>query len=967
MVHYPSPFQILPKHRVLGKLTRRRKEVCLLRIPSLGRPWDIIEATYRESRSRWGDSYVRPSVAAAVAGVALSLAAWSYLWVREDRLAELKLREQADNYGLLLQYGINENLKTIVGLRAQFQAASHAVSRSEFATFADLVMRDQSAIRSLSWVPRVARAERQEVEVSASSDGIPNYRIKSLTPGGGLVRSPDRDEYFPILYSTTAAVASPTYGIDLASEEMRRATLERARDGNRPAASSIFRAQAELGGWRAFFVVLPVYRQGLPHTSTEDRRRNLVGFVQGVFAIRAMIEAVLNGITTDAGLDIYLFSEAAGDSASPIYFRFSQRRASPSEARPLASLSAGPNWSTDIRVADGRWKLVAVPIPGGPGIPTRASAWLVLVAGLSVSGIVTAYIWASGRQSVVALKGANAELSAQNERFDAALTNMLQGLVMLDSEQRVVVCNDRFIEMYGLSREVVKPGCSVLDLLRHRAERGSLDREIEQYRAQLLGRWEPGKTVSTVVGTPDGREVAIASRAMSGGGWVITHEDITERRQHEAKIAHMALHDALTGLPNRVLFRKEVENRLAYLGRNDKFAILCLDLDNFKTINDTLGHPVGDKLLHQVAERLGGCLRSTDSLARLGGDEFGIVQGDLNQPHSAAALVARIMQTFGPHFDIDGHQVAVTASIGTVLAPADGSDPDQLLKNADMALYRAKADGRCTYRFFEADMDARMQARHALHLDLRRAIANGEFEVYYQPLVNLQTEQICAFEALIRWNHPERGMIPPLEFIPLAEETGLIVPMGEWVLRQACAEAATWPAGIRVAVNVSPAQFRKPGLSEIVASALANSGLEATRLEVEITESVLLLNNDSTLVTLHQLRALGVRISMDDFGTGYSSLSYLRSFPFDKIKIDGSFVQGLSSSEDSMAIVRAVAGLGSSLRVVTTAEGIETPEELNHLRREGCIEGQGYLFGRPQPAREARALLAKQVATKAVA
>jgi diguanylate cyclase (GGDEF)-like protein/PAS domain S-box-containing protein len=910
---------------------------------------------------------VRPSVAAAVAGIALSLAAWSYLWARDDRLAELKLREQADNYGLLLQYGINENLKTIAGLRAQFQASDHAVSRTEFAAFADLVMRDQSAIRSLAWIPRVAHADREEVELSATRDGIPNYRIKSLTPGGSLVHSPERDEYFPILYSTTNSVASPTYGIDLASEEMRRATLERARDGNRPAASSIFRAQPELGGWRAFFVVLPVYKAGRPLASVEDRRRNLAGFVQGVFAVEAMVEAILDGTTTDAGLDIHLFAEAAGGSASPIHSRASQRRNGTREERSLASLTAGPNWSTDIRVADGGWKLLVVPIPGGPGIPTHTGAWLVLLGGLLVSGVVTAYIWASGRQSVVALKVANAELSAQNERFDAALSNMLQGLVMLDSEQRVVVCNDRFIEMYGLSREVVKPGCPVLDLLRHRAERGSLDRDIEQYRAQMPDQWSPGKTATTTVATPDGREVAIASRAMSGGGWVITHEDITERRQHEAKIAHMALHDALTGLPNRILFRKEIENRLAYLGRNDKFAILCLDLDNFKTINDTLGHPVGDKLLHQVAERLGDCLRSSDSLARLGGDEFGIVQGDLNQPHSAAALIARIMQTFGPHFDIDGHQVAVTASIGTVLAPVDGADPDQLLKNADMALYRAKADGRCTYRFFESDMDARMQARHALQLDLRRAIAHSEFEVYYQPLVNLQNEQICAFEALIRWNHPERGMIPPLEFIPLAEETGLIVPMGEWVLRQACAEAATWPPGIRVAVNVSPAQFRKPGLAEIVASALASSGLEPARLEVEITESVLLLNNDSTLVTLHQLRALGVRISMDDFGTGYSSLSYLRSFPFDKIKIDGSFVQGLSSSEDSMAIVRAVAGLGSSLRVVTTAEGIETPEELDHLRREGCVEGQGYLFGKPQPAREARALLAKQAATKAVA
>jgi diguanylate cyclase (GGDEF)-like protein len=430
----------------------------------------------------------------------------------------------------------------------------------------------------------------------------------------------------------------------------------------------------------------------------------------------------------------------------------------------------------------------------------------------------------------------------------------------------------------------------------------------------------------------------------------------------------MALHDALTDLPNRVLFHEEVENRLASLGRDERFAILYLDLDNFKTINDTLGHPIGDQLLRQVAEKVRGCLRSPDVIARLGGDEFGIIQGSLSQPHDAALLASRIMEALCKPFDVDGHQVLVGASIGIAVAPTDAADCDQLLKNADMALYRAKADGRGTYRFFEHEMDARMQARHAMELDLRKAITNGEFELYYQPLVTLDTEQICGFEALIRWIHPTRGTIPPLQFIPLAEETGLIVPIGEWVLRQACAEAAQWPAGVSVAVNVSPAQFRKPGLTQIVTSALEDSGLEAARLEVEITESVLLLNSEATLATLHHLRALGVRISMDDFGTGYSSLSYLRSFPFDKIKIDGSFVHDLASSKDSMAIVRAVAGLGSSLRMVTTAEGIETQEELDHLKREGCTEGQGYFFGKPRPAKDVHALLAKQAArTKAVA
>jgi predicted signal transduction protein with EAL and GGDEF domain len=330
--------------------------------------------------------------------------------------------------------------------------------------------------------------------------------------------------------------------------------------------------------------------------------------------------------------------------------------------------------------------------------------------------------------------------------------------------------------------------------------------------------------------------------------------------------------------------------------------------------------------------------------------------------------MGRIIETISAPYDLEGHHVVIGVSIGAAVAPTDATESDKLLKSADMALYRAKADGRGMYRFFEPEMDARMQARRALEVDLRRAFLNGEFEVYYQPLVNVKKELICGFEALIRWNHPERGMISPADFIPLAEETGLIVPIGEWVLRQSCEEAAKWPNDISIAVNLSAAQFKTPGLSQVVFNALTHSGIAAGRLELEITESVLLFNSKSTLETLHQLRALGVRISMDDFGTGYSSLSYLRSFPFDKIKIDQSFVHELSTNRDSMAIIRAVVGLGNSLGMVTTGEGVETHEELDFLKREGCTEVQGYLFGKARPAKDAAALLAKQAAKiKAVA
>ena len=910
--------------------------------------------------------HVQASIAAALVGLALSVAAWAIVWHRENQLAELELRERADDFALLLQYGIDEELKTLVGLRALLQSSDRVIGRREFVTFAGLLLPNLPAIQNLIWIPRVLRADRDALEAEAARDGIPDYHIKSVT-AGGLVRAEERDEYFPILYSTTARTTAPIFGLDLGSEPMRRAILERARDSGRPAASPVTRLAGDIGKWHAFFVVLPVYKAGLSSESIDERRRNLIGFVQGVFRIQDVVETILARATARTGpdLDLYLFEPADAARASLVYFHPSRRRTSPSEPLPLASLVAGPHWSSETKVGDAKWKFVAVPIPGGPGIPNHYGAWLVLLGGLIVSAMAAAYIWASGRQSVVALKRANAQLSEQNERFDAALQNMLQGLLMLDPAQRVVVCNDRYIELYGLSRELVKPGCSAQELPQHRAERGPLNRDLEQFRDEMLTNLTPGQTASVIVEASDGREIAIASKAMANGGWIVTHEDITERRRAEAKIAHMARHDALTGLPNRLLFHEEIENRLAYLGREERFAVLYLDLDNFKTINDALGHPVGDKLLHQVSDRLRACLRGADGLARLGGDEFGIIEGSVSQPQDAAALVLRIQRALGEPFEIDGHQVTTGASIGIAVVPADTTDADQLLKNADMALYRAKADGRGVDRFYEAEMDARMQARHALELDLRKAIANDEFELYYQPLVKLETERICGFEALIRWKHPARGTISPLEFIPMAEETGLIVPIGEWALRQACREAATWPSDIRVAVNVSPAQFRKPGLVKVVSDALAESGLQAGRLEVEITESVLLVNSSATLATLHQLRMLGARISMDDFGTGYSSLSYLRSFPFDKIKIDGSFIRDLRSNQDSMAIVRAVVGLGSSLHMATTAEGIETREEFDHLRHEGCTEGQGYFFSKPQPAEAVHALLARQAASTA--
>jgi diguanylate cyclase (GGDEF)-like protein len=421
----------------------------------------------------------------------------------------------------------------------------------------------------------------------------------------------------------------------------------------------------------------------------------------------------------------------------------------------------------------------------------------------------------------------------------------------------------------------------------------------------------------------------------------------------------MAHHDGLTALPNRVLFRQEMERELARARDGEAVAVLCIDLDHFKRVNDTLGHAAGDALLQGAADRLRACVRETDIVARLGGDEFAIVQVQAEQPRAATVLAERLIADLSRPFDIEGHQVVVGASVGIALAPSDGTEADQLMKSADMALYRAKADGRGVLRYFESEMDAKMQARRALELDLRKALVEHEFELFYQPIVDLKSNRVSGFEALLRWNHPTQGLISPADFIPIAEDMGLITPLGEWVLRQACREAAGWPERVKVAVNLSPAQFKSKALALVVTTALADSGLAPDRLELEITESVLLQDNDTVRGILHQLRALGVRISMDDFGTGYSSLSYLRSFPFDKIKIDQSFVRDMGQHDDSIAIVRAVAGLGRNLGMSTTAEGVETNEQLGRLREEGCTEVQGYLFSRPLPASEVPRLLAQ--------
>ena len=697
-------------------------------------------------------------------------------------------------------------------------------------------------------------------------------------------------------------------------------------------------------------------------------------------------------------------------------------------------------------------------------------------------GIILAIIAGATRQYKIL--AATRKLETTNLRFDTALENIAQGMCMFGADARITVCNRQYLEMYRLSPEVVKPGCTLVELMRHRKEVGVLSGDPEDHCRRILTGLAEGRETDIRIAQADGRVIGVFDRPIPGGGWITVHKDVTDEvkaeaelaetrnflktiieqvpssiivkdardltyvlinkaaelfmgrpahevigrtaheifppeaaaqlrqldeevlaagRQHlddvvplheagsgirhvaidrvlvegadkqpkyilgvvvdvteriesEQRIQHMAHHDALTGLANRVLFLQSVDEALARMNRHgERFNILLLDLDQFKIVNDTLGHPVGDALLRQAAERLRRCMRETDLVARLGGDEFAILQrADREQGEAALNFAGRLLAALREPYDLDGNRITAGTSIGVALAPLDGDNADQLMKNADLALYRAKSEGRNRCRLFDAQMEAEARSRHELENDLRNAIWRDELELHYQTVIRSETRAVCGVEALVRWRHPRRGLLSPDRFIALAEETGLIVPLGEWILRRACADAVSFPTHIRLAVNLSAAQFAGPDLIQTVAAALHQSALAPERLELEITESVLLENDEANLQVLHALRDLGVSIVLDDFGTGYSSLSYLQKFPFDKLKIDRSFVSELSSRSDSAAIVCAVNSLGKTLNILTTAEGIESEEQFQLLRATGVDQMQGYLFSRPLPRAELR-------------
>lgn len=551
-------------------------------------------------------------------------------------------------------------------------------------------------------------------------------------------------------------------------------------------------------------------------------------------------------------------------------------------------------------------------------------------------------------ESAAAARRANEELITQNVLFNTALNNMSHGLCMFDAQQKLIVSNQKMESIYGLSNNHLKPGASFADLIGNMVAAGACDKDEAERIAALQTRLILQNRSDTLIQElGDGRTILISHQPMKGGGWVATYEDITERHKAQAQVAYMARHDTLTDLPNRLMMRERLEETLR-LGAERALAtaVMCVDLDNFKSINDTLGHPAGDALLREVARRIKNTVREMDGVARLGGDEFVVVQGNLDGAEQAANLAKRLIAAIDEPYLIDGHQVLTGASIG-IATTTNGEEADDLLMQADVALYQAKADGRGVYRFYEEGMNKRLQRRRTLEAELRSANLDEQFHLVFQPIIDLDANKVTTFEALLRWTHPVHGHIQPDEFIPIAEDTGAIVHLGEWVLRQVCLELKTLPDSISIAANLSPMQFKRDDIVETVARVLVETDTPAHRLELEITETLLLEDNRKLHTDLKRLRKLGSRISLDDFGTGYSSLSYLQKFAFDKVKIDRLFIKDIAKSADQAAIVQTIVNLAFTLGMTTVVEGVESEEQLRIIRAMGCDEAQGHLFSKP--------------------
>jgi diguanylate cyclase (GGDEF)-like protein len=767
----------------------------------------------------------RPALVASALGLLFSLAGAAAVARWEDRVNKIEFENAAETQSIVMQNGMNEYISRLVALRTLFESSNEGVTRSEFETFSGRLFERYPGLLRVGWLPRISRKERAEYEAAAIADGVSGYRIKALD-GKAFVTAPQREEYFPVFYSTQPKT-SPVYGMDYMSAPDRKVVLERARDNDDiTAIRAELYARNEDSKLPNVFVIVPVYAKGTSRDTVADRRRNITGFVVGIFDLPLLMQAirVRTGASPAVSVNIYRPFDARTISLEGLLPDYASAAAAP---QSIGDVARGRYWSGGLKIGDTDWQVRAVPTAGGALETSYDRAGAVLTVGMLLTLSLSTYLMLASRNS---------------------------------------------------------------------------------------------------------RRLSLANR----------------------RVLELAQTDVLTGLPNRAFFLARLDELNSQLKDGGwTFSILMLDLDRFKNVNDSLGHGAGDALLRLVAQRLKAAVRATDVLARLGGDEFAIIQeGCDDQRASSTELAARIAKLVSEPFLLPGHRVEIGTSVGIAIAPDHGSDQEQLLKKADLALYRSKSAGRNCFTIYDEAMSAELEARNTLEGDLRDAIARCQLEVHYQPFMDAGSGTRRGFEALVRWRHPVRGLIPPDQFIALAEETGLIVPLGEFVLRRACADAANWPSDLMVAVNLSPIQFKEADLFDVICGALRDSGLAPQRLEIEITESVLLERGAENHAFMERLKSIGIELALDDFGTGYSSLSYLTAFPFDKIKIDKSFIRNLTHQPRSSAIISSIVTLARGLDMSVTAEGVETSEEFERLKALGVNFAQGYLFGRPLPIAE---------------
>jgi diguanylate cyclase (GGDEF)-like protein len=777
-----------------------------------------------------------PCIVTAALGVGLSVAAAVTTMGFETRHAESQFQVLAQNHFMIVQNGLDEYVNRLEAVRAFFDSSDVPVSRAAFTSFTRPLLLENAAIATLSWVPRVRNADRAAFEHQAALDGVPGYRIGALGDNGEITPAPEQSEYYPIFYATVPTT-SPLYGLDLRSEPRTLVEMESARDDNRLGYSPVPTLVSSGNVKGGFIFSLPVYRRGAPHDSIEDRRLNLIGFVHGSLITSTMIDTIIAANKTPVGLDTYFFEPDSGTDSVPLYVRPSLLRTSPMPAAARDMLPAGQLWSKMLMTGGQPWlRMVVAPMPRGPLAAHHDRAWIVLIFGLIITGIIATYLRASQRHA----------------------------MRMMRANQQV---------------------------------------------------------------------------------------------------SDLAQTDALTSLANRRAFTDRLAAAFAACRRGAApFAVIYFDLDHFKDVNDTLGHAVGDALLQQVAARVVATVRENDVVARIGGDEFAILQSAVDDLDAAGALATKIRTALGEVYFIDGNEVRLAASIGISGFAADTAGPDAMMIQADLALYRAKADGRNCVRFHSAELDREVNERVIIAGELRGAIARDELELYYQPQVELRSGRIVGVEALLRWNHPKRGRIPPAVFIPIAERSGQIQSLGQWVLDAVCRQLRLWQdAGIApetVGVNFSSLQFKASSeLDRDVAASLEECGIAPDSIEIELTESVLMEVTQQHCEGFERLRGVGIRIAIDDFGTGYSSLSYLANYPVSRIKIARELVAAVGVEFRGATVVRAAIRLAHELGIGVIAEGVETEAQEKFLLSAGCDHAQGYFFSKSVDAARATALL----------